>query len=160
MGAIDLQPIDRKRADMGGFDGVTGNFGGVEGDGRVARDGVGIADWRGRYPLRSSAGRRSRDAVRATRPVPDIASSAARSLASASVGLPPAPLPFETLMPAAGPVSVRRAKVSAAVSTRMPAVESSAASAVSVASSGCFPACSSSSAPLTLVAARPDAALS
>ena len=52
--------------------------------------------------------------------VPANASSAARSLASASVGLPDTPLPLVTVMPAAGPVSVRPVKVSAAVCVMRP----------------------------------------
>ncbi|WP_288981518.1 hypothetical protein [uncultured Flavobacterium sp.] len=54
-----------------------------------------------------------------------------------TVGLPATPSPLLTLIPVPA-VIVRLVKVSAAVSTRMPAVESSAARAVRVASDDCF----------------------
>ena len=74
--------------------------------------------------------------VRRAMPVELSPSTAARSLASTSVGLPPAPLPLVMVMPAAGATIVRCAQVSAAVLTAMP-VELSAAIAERSASKAC-----------------------
>ena len=76
--------------------------------------------------------------VRTMIPEVERPSTAARSLASANVGLPTTPSAAVMVKPAAGATRVRLVNVSAAVSTTRPAVESRPARAVRVASSGCL----------------------